>query len=1725
MSNMRYETIGRDTHRHGRISCLIDVDKKQKKLFVHLIEARGIGNWIEPIENEGAEFYVRTMLLPSKNPMLVQEALFSDEHPENDKYTVSSEIHAMAPNPYFGEEYVIDLSEIWKMLPDYRIHFALWASVEACSDGSGFMGCTSFGFDDIIAMASNKDATGERSRWWWLFTKDAGIYRNKAVEQMAVSSDPSRVGSDVEVSGRSPTDTNADINGYYTWQSDLWNGRATYKQKRPVGQPKYMYYISARQVWAIGEYAGSLAPIAYCPSTSLSADNIKPEGGLGKWSVYTKEASQEPPPDRGAQESDYEVDPTAQCTKVADGVELPAEFSLKRGSSFSIPSSDRATQAMRVITSVDEFSQRLGILEVTFKKAIEIHPDNGGVGLRKAMQLFSNVEEIAMANAAFLNDLLQIREVDPAFDRPMGPMLQQSLSAMFDPFARYCQDLPFRVAEFRRLMMEPDGALFRAALESPAGGVRLDPVAVATAMEAPFLQIQRYPHYINALWRSSQHDSRKSVGRDVAPLGDALRLASKMCDDIQNVIHNLAADRYAFDEQRRLAEAQIAEGNSFEAILERGPDGYGIVIERSAYGIFITQVDDNALMSHPLPAGTRFLALNGESIEHATMQEIASIFATTSQLLTVVSYAPKQFLLGRALKSVDGFHRTLSIAEANMKLRAFRGGNGSYLLRIPEELPDQLAMAVMYNDKPTHHILDLNASGHVCVNGRDYDKTPDLSVFLQTLRRAHAGWPVPLTMAVPFDKTSKSVVTVEVPHVDGSYGLAMGGAKDTHDIEKYGAGIFLSNVIPGSSGDEVASKYIGWQIVEANGTDISQGCITIDLKDVLLKAAGEPLVLGLQENPDLLVKYAKDTRNSVSGISPTEFAKGLAAAFVRAHPDDKPVTQDTVCDVDVLRQRMESVAISALLTANETLGRFVRPGADLTNSLGATVANAAKGNDDISLATFVQAFGGDVSLLQLPKTLTLPEDSDDDDDDTWAEAKPAAANDVIDHFNDMKRYELIKLCKEDNIEVTPETTSDEMRRQLRAADAARAEEAARVQAEQEEAARRKEKKRALSLVKVLCELFIATEGTSYDDASVDMELSRDVLAATVFKSGIAKVLTKTGRLDEYSKDALGAIDVDATFAAYEMVPLPVFVDTFGGDGTLVTDVLANEDAKAKNKIAFFHAEAERERNVQATAATKIQATYRGMQARKSEHEAVNVDQYSKLSQRELLAMMRSRGVSAEGCKDTNALREKLRDNDKPPVVVEPEPEPEPEPDHAPEEEAPVAVAEDSRQTADDYETMGRLACIKLLRKRSVDYSECPNVEALRDRLRESDPPSNEAAQEDEHESEQGHDESNQEPQSEPEVMVMSSGNNNHEDDHSSEHRSEHDAQQESEHEDPQHGQPEEEEEEEEAGLGVFGTAEGDVEADEEESLPPGWVEVEIDREEDEKWGLTIKPLDGGGLMIKRDPSPGTAAARHDEVKAGWILARINDITCTTWGRGELGPILGPTTHVKLVLMPPPAVTNNDDAATNNEFAKEAEEAAPANVDDEYTTMKRLQLIKVLRKRKVDYANKDVDELRELARATHEGSTHADAPDSPPAVSRRESKRMSRRDSKKQKKEANALAKKLASLTPHQQELFLGEVNWYKEIWQDDAIAMVENQPVGTFIVRHSLKGDTGLSLTAVQSDGAVKHWPINTQDGGTTVGLNGCDTTCPTTIALMEHYTTSDDNDIGVKLVEMDAPQ
>ena len=68
----KFQTVGRNTHRHGRLSCLLDIDVQHKKLFVYLLEGRGLGTGTE-LNDPNAHIMVRTALLPSKNLALVQQ--------------------------------------------------------------------------------------------------------------------------------------------------------------------------------------------------------------------------------------------------------------------------------------------------------------------------------------------------------------------------------------------------------------------------------------------------------------------------------------------------------------------------------------------------------------------------------------------------------------------------------------------------------------------------------------------------------------------------------------------------------------------------------------------------------------------------------------------------------------------------------------------------------------------------------------------------------------------------------------------------------------------------------------------------------------------------------------------------------------------------------------------------------------------------------------------------------------------------------------------------------------------------------------------------------------------------------------------------------------------------------------------------------------------------------------------------------------------------------------------------------------------------------------------------------------------------------------------------------------------------------------------------------------------------------------------------------------------
>jgi hypothetical protein len=79
------------------------------------------------------------------------------------------------------------------------------------------------------------------------------------------------------------------------------------------------------------------------------------------------------------------------------------------------------------------------------------------------------------------------------------------------------------------------------------------------------------------------------------------------------------------------------------------------------------------------------------------------------------------------------------------------------------------------------------------------------------------------------------------------------GANTATDVEARGGGLFLSGVVPGTSGEETVSKFVGWQIVSINDFDLTDGCTDTHLRAALTGADGRDLVVGFVDNPELIV--------------------------------------------------------------------------------------------------------------------------------------------------------------------------------------------------------------------------------------------------------------------------------------------------------------------------------------------------------------------------------------------------------------------------------------------------------------------------------------------------------------------------------------------------------------------------------------------------------------------------------------------------------------------------------------------------------------------------------------------------------------------------------------------------------------------------------------------------------------------------------------------------------
>lgn len=307
---------------------------------------------------------------------------------------------------------------------------------------------------------------------------------------MIVNGDPTYDEPSMIISGRSERQVNAHLNGVYVFQSDTWNGRNTYKLKTRQRAPLYLYYLKIKNAWAIGDSVGSQTPIAYCTGIAITPDLCKES-----WCVYSKNALQEHPATAG-RELNFEVDENIQCNFARSGEHLDL---------LSQPMNERALQMTRIIASSIEFEKALRVVTQAADQLSKALP------LETVGSVVGNVAEIGTANAAFISALMQTRHADPLCNNPVGPMLLQSVPLLHEPFLRYCSNVVQRIKMFQELMSS----------QPTARATIIDPLRVASAMESPFLQIQRYPHFIQALFRASASDPRVGAQADLKTLNMA----------------------------------------------------------------------------------------------------------------------------------------------------------------------------------------------------------------------------------------------------------------------------------------------------------------------------------------------------------------------------------------------------------------------------------------------------------------------------------------------------------------------------------------------------------------------------------------------------------------------------------------------------------------------------------------------------------------------------------------------------------------------------------------------------------------------------------------------------------------------------------------------------------------------------------------------------------------------------------------------------------------------------------------------------------------------------------------------------------------------------------------------------------------------------------------------------------------------------------------------------
>jgi hypothetical protein len=71
MPLLKFQTIGREKHRFGRVAVLLDVDRKMKKLYLTCEQGKGLNGGYNGRDVQAELLHFRVQLLPSQNQVQV----------------------------------------------------------------------------------------------------------------------------------------------------------------------------------------------------------------------------------------------------------------------------------------------------------------------------------------------------------------------------------------------------------------------------------------------------------------------------------------------------------------------------------------------------------------------------------------------------------------------------------------------------------------------------------------------------------------------------------------------------------------------------------------------------------------------------------------------------------------------------------------------------------------------------------------------------------------------------------------------------------------------------------------------------------------------------------------------------------------------------------------------------------------------------------------------------------------------------------------------------------------------------------------------------------------------------------------------------------------------------------------------------------------------------------------------------------------------------------------------------------------------------------------------------------------------------------------------------------------------------------------------------------------------------------------------------------------------